>query len=157
MRAWTLTVASFALLVAASMTPAAYAFDLTGHWTGKFSCQGFDGAKFTVSNKSASLAVTQTGNTVAMLASGILYSGTAMPNAAKPDQGEAVLLTCSTSNALGPNQAEIARTTVKTKVGTFKASIKATSVFATNAPLVGTCKYTFKRIDTADPGIAGCL
>ena len=154
MRAWTFTVTTFAILIAASMTPAAYAFDLTGHWAGKFSCKGFDGTKFSLGNKSATLAITQTGNSIAAFAGGFLYTGTQLPDAAKPEQGEAVLFTCATSSTLGLG--EIARATVKTKVGTFKATLKATSVFANNTPGVGACKYTYKRIDTSDPAVGGC-
>lgn len=155
MRAWTITVTTIAVLVATSISPGAYAFDLTGHWTGKFSCKGSDGTKFSLGNKSATLAITQTGNTIAAFAGGFLYTGTQVPDAAKPEQGEAVLFTCATSSTTGIG--EIGRATVKTKIGTFKATIKATSVFATNAPRVGSCKYTYKRIDTIDPGVGGCL
>lgn len=154
MRAWTFTLTTFAVLVAGSMTPNAHAFDLTGHWVGKFSCKGFDGTKFTLGNSSATLAITQTGNSIAALAGGFLYTGTQVPDAAKPEKGEAVLFTCATSGALG--QGEIARASVKTKAGTFKATLKATSVFANGTPNVGACKYTYKRIDTIDPGIGGC-
>ena len=155
MRARTFSVTTFAVIFAASMTPGAYAFDLTGHWIGKFSCKGFDGTKFSLGEKSATLAITQTGNSIAALAGGFLYTGTQIPDAAKPEQGEAVLFTCGTSSSLG--QGEIARATVKTKIGTFKATLKATSVFANNAPRVGACKYTYKRIDTIDPAIGSCL
>ena len=154
MQAWTSTVTTLTILVAVSMTPAAYAFDLTGHWAGKFSCKGFDGTKITLGSKAATLAITQTGNTIAALAGGFLYTGTQVPDPAKPEQGEAVLFTCATSGTTGIG--EIGRATVKTKLGTFKATLKATSVFATNAPRVGTCKYTYKRIDTIDPGVGAC-
>lgn len=154
MRPWTFIVTTFALLVASSLAPGAYAFDLTGHWIGKFSCKGFDGTKFTLGNKSVTASVTQTGNSIALLAGAFLYTGTQVPDAAKPEQGEAVLFTCATSGTLGLG--EIARASVKTKVGTFKATLKATSVFANTIPNVGTCKYTYKRIDTIDPGVGGC-
>lgn len=154
MRAWTFTLTTFAVFVAASMAPGAHAFDLTGHWTGKFSCKGFDGTKFSLGDKSATLAITQTGNSIAAFAGGFLYTGTEVADAAKPEQGEAVLFTCATSSTL--RQGEIARATVKTKVGTFKATLKATSVFANNGPGAGTCKYTYKRIDTIDPAVGGC-
>jgi hypothetical protein len=78
-------------------------------------------------------------------------------DAVKPEKGEAVLLGCATANTLGSGEAEIIRAVVKTKNATFKATLKGTSVFAGNAPEVGTCKYSYKRIDIVDPAIAGCL
>jgi hypothetical protein len=160
MRTRTFTLAVFTLLVAASTAPAARAFDLTGHWAGKWNCKGFDGSKFSGSEKHSTLTITQSGNTIAANIDGggaFFYNGTPVPDTAKPEKGEAVLLACPTANTLGSDEAEIVRAAVKTKVGTFKATLKGTSVFADNFPEVGTCKYSYKRVDTTDPAVGGCL
>ena len=158
-----LTAAALALTTAA---PAAHAFDLTGHWIGKWSCKGFDGTKFTSKEPDSTLDVTQTGNDILASIDGqiFLYNGTAIPDLAKPEKGEAVLLQCGTSNAVTLQESEIVRATVKTKDTTFKASFKATSIFTDlfvndnqeQVPEVGTCKYSYKRIDTIDPQVPGC-
>mgnify|MGYP001500426521 CR=1 FL=1 len=158
MRTRRFTVAGFTLLIAASIAPAAHAFDLTGHWTGKWNCKGFNGTKFTDSETLSGLAITQAGDTIAATIDygDFFYNGTPVTDAAKPEQGEAVLLACPTANTLRWGDAEIIRAAVKTKNGTFKATLKGTSVFADNMPQVGTCKYSYKRINTSDPAVAGC-
>ena len=45
---------------------------------------------------------------------------------------------------------------MKTKAGTFKATLKATSIFQDDIPEVSICKYSYKRIDTNDPGVPAC-
>jgi hypothetical protein len=135
------------------------AFDLTGNWIGKWSCKGFDGAKFKSANPTSTLAITQVGDTIAAsLDNGdFLYNGRAITDVVKPEKGEVVLAQCGTDNlpAAGP-EGEIVRAAVKTKPDTFKASFKALSIFDDDFPGVGTCKYSFKRQDQTEPGIAPC-
>jgi hypothetical protein len=137
----------------------AHAFDLTGTWIGKWSCKGFDGSKFTSGNKTSTLRLTQVGNVInADLDNGEYhYNGAALTNTAKPDLGEAVLISCGTDNVpQAGGEAEILRAAVKTKAGTFKASFKGLSIFESDFKDVGTCKYTFKRRDTINPNVDGC-
>jgi hypothetical protein len=163
-------VSAVVLFSFATVVPA-QAFDLTGHWTGKWSCKGFaapfdrDGKlvnKFTSSNGASTLAISQSGGTfgaVIDLNDGTFrYNGFAMASVKTDDVGEAVLLGCSTGNTLpsAATGAEIMRAAVKTKGGTFKASFKAVSIFADDFPEVETCKYSYTRIDTIDPGVATC-
>jgi hypothetical protein len=157
---WTKMTTLALALAALVVTPsAARAFDLTGTWIGKWSCKGFDGSKFTSDNKTSTLKITQAGNVIhADLDNGDFhYNAAAITNTAKPDQGEAVFLSCSTDNVpQSGGEAEIIRAAVKTKLGTFKASFKGLSIFESNFGDVGTCKYTFKRRDTTDPNVGGC-
>lgn len=48
------------------------------------------------------------------------------------------------------------RASVKTKLNSTKATFKGTSIFADNGPDVGTCKYSYKRVDTTDPNLTAC-
>ena len=153
-----------------AVTPAP-AFDLTGHWAGKWSCKGFaapftrDGKlvnKFTSGRSESTLVITQSGGTFgAVIDPGngtYRYNGFSMNDVKDANKGEVVLVGCSTGNTLPPPDtgAEILRAAVKTKGDTFKASFKGVSLFADDLPEVETCKYTYKRIDTADPGVALC-
>ncbi len=149
----TLVACTF-LLVATT----AHAFDLTGHWVGKWSCKGFDGSKFSSGNKNSTLAITQNGNALgANLDNGnFFYNGVPVTDTAKPEKGEVVLLNCTNANVLVADDSEMIRAAAKTKVGTFKATLKGTSIFADNFPEVGTCKYSYKRVDTTDPAVGGC-
>lgn len=154
------TFAAFTLLSLATAGSPALAFDLTGTWAGKWSCKGFDGEKFTTSNKNSTLRITQTGgNLAAELDNGDYhYNGGAIPDAAKPEKGEIVFDACANDNLpLADAESEIVRAAVKTKAGTFKASLKGTSIFEDNFGGVGSCKYTFKRLDVVNPNIAGCV
>ena len=160
----------------ATAASAAHAFDLTGHWEGKWSCKGVDPfeGKFTVSSqiKPSTLDITQVGGTFAAVVDASVSAANggdfpfnvfAIPDVKKPDEkGEVVLLACPNGNTVPPQDggsAEIIRAQVKTKANTFKASFKGASVFTdtfNGAPEVGTCKYSYKRIDTTDPGVSNC-
>jgi len=150
----------FGSMIVSAAAPAAHAFDLTGHWTGKWTCKGFDGTKFKGINKESTMAITQSGTTIAADIDGGLFSfnGLAVFDATKPNEkGEAVLVQCGTDNLpQSGDQGEIMRATVKTKLDSAKASFKSLSIFEDNAPEVGTCKYSYKRQDPNDPGVAAC-
>lgn len=140
----------------------AFAFDLTGTWAGKWSCTGFDGAKFTSGNKESTLLVAQVGNVFSADIDGgeFRYNGGAIPDAAKPlEKGEAVMNSCGTDPIpLTGEETEIARLKVKVSIkpGQVKGSLKGVSIFEDNLGGVGTCKYSYKRITTTNPGSIGC-
>jgi hypothetical protein len=152
--------ATVALCLSAAVAPA-HAFDLTGHWTGKWSCKGFDGGKFTSGNKVSTLAITQSGGSFAAAidasSDNFTYNGVVITDTKDANKGEVVLLGCHLANTLpAQNDSELVRASAKTKLNTFKASFKGTSVFADAFPEVGTCKYSYKRIDTTDPAVGPC-
>lgn len=150
----------FSVAPAAAQVP-----DLTGTWTGRWSCKSFDGTKFNEKNKASTLRITQSGGVLAAHIDGPLdpqffYNGAVIADDKKPDEkGEVVMNQCGTDNlpVAGSTESEIVRAQVKTKLNSPKASFKGTSVFENDGPTVGTCRYSFKRLDTADPGIAACL
>lgn len=151
-------LASCAFLLSTAV-PTVHAFDLTGTWVGKWSCKGFDGEKFTSDNKNSTFRITQSGNTIAAdLDNGAYrYNGGAISDSAKPEKGEAAFVACSNDNApLSGGESEIIRVAVKTKVDTFKATLKGVSIFEDDLGGVGTCKYSFKRQGTANPNVSAC-
>jgi hypothetical protein len=147
-------------LILSAGAPAVHAFDLTGNWTGKWSCKGFDGVKFKSGNKNSTMAITQTGTTIAanIDAGDFLFNGIAIFDTSKPAvKGEAVLIQCGTDNLPGAGaDGEIARATAKTKIDSAKATFKALSIFEDAFPEGGTCKYSYKRQDPNDPNVAAC-
>jgi len=171
MRAPTATFVVILLSFSTSAVPAS-AFDLTGHWVGKYSCKGFaapftdDGKqvnKYTTSHPQSTLDITQTGGgafgAVIDLNNGpFRYNAFAMTSVKSNGAGEVVLLGCSTANTLpsASSGAEILRASVKTKNGVVKASFKGVSIFADNFPEVETCKYSYTRVDSADPNVDIC-
>jgi hypothetical protein len=150
---------SLTIALGAVIAPAVHAGDLTGHWIGKWSCKSFDGTKFKEGIKPSLLNVTQSGATMGVSIDNFGYNGVVIADDKKPDQkGEAVLISCPTGNALTSAVAEIVRATVRTKVGSSKARFTALSIFADDigGPEVGTCRYSYKRLDTDDPGVPAC-
>ena len=158
------------LCLIVTVVPAS-AFDLTGHWTGKWSCKGFaapfddDGKlvnKFTSGNPTSTLAITQNGDAfgaVIDLGDGTFrYNGFSMESATNADVGEIFMLGCANANTppSAATGAEILRAKVKTKDGTPTASFKGFSIFVDDFPEAETCKYTFTRIDTDDPDVDTC-
>lgn len=146
-------------VLALGVSPTVHAFDVTGTWVGKWSCKGFDGEKFTTANKTSTLKLTQTGNAIAAdLDNGEFhYNAGMIVDKFKPEKGEAVFVACPTDNLpLADAESEILRAAVKTKAGTFKASLKGLSIFEDNFGGVGTCKYAFKRQDTVNPNVSAC-
>lgn len=155
-----LAAAACSLLVSVAIPSTGSAFDLTGTWTGSWSCQDFDGSKFKEGNGNSTLLITQNGNEIAANLDGgdFLYNGGAIPDAQKPDEkGEVVLIQCGTDNLpfAGP-EAEIVRAKVKTKLAGGQGSLKGVSFFENDLVLLGTCKYNFKRQDVADPNVSRC-
>jgi hypothetical protein len=87
-RIYICTLVTTALMLHAGVM-SARAFDLTGHWVGTWTCKGFDGAKFSDQNKTSTLDITQSGTAIHAAFEGLfLYAGAAVPDPAKPEQGE---------------------------------------------------------------------
>jgi hypothetical protein len=170
MRAPTTALATMMLALVMTAVPAS-AFNLTGHWVGKYSCKGFaapfddDGKqvnKFSTSHPTSTLDITQNGNNFAAVIDlndgPYRYNGFSMPSVKTDAVGEVFLLGCNNGNTPAPpsSGAEIMRAAVKTKAGVVKATFKAISLFADNYPEIETCKYTYTRVDTNDPGVTAC-
>jgi hypothetical protein len=156
-----LALSLFSTLVAAAVAPGALAqFSLTGSWEGRWSCQGFDGAKFRSSNGQSTVLITQTDNTLAvnMDEGDYLYNGAAIPDGSSPTtKGEIVLSQCGTDNLplAGPD-AEVLRAKVKADAEKGTGSIDGLSILESAIPDVLTCKYSYKRVSTTDPAVAAC-
>lgn len=143
-----------AALVLAASRPAA-AFDLTGHWEGKYTCTGVtNGAKTkTVQSPSVLVVTSIVGNRVAAyldLQTG--YLGSEIPDAAKPEKGDAVLIACGIDDdPTNSGYSEIVRLKVVTKGA--KGVLGGTSVRSSGNGNVEVCKYKWKRVDTVDDNL----
>jgi hypothetical protein len=151
----------FSLLAAVGVASRASAFDLTGSWEGRWSCQGYDGAKFRSGNSRSTLLITQNGNTLAVDMDGgsYFYNGGAIPDGSSPTtKGEIVLAQCGTNNLplAGADDGEILRAKVTADAEKETGSIKGLSILESAIPDVLTCQYSYKRSSTANPGVAAC-
>jgi hypothetical protein len=137
------------------VTTQAVAVNLTGTWEGEAKCTGFfNGAKIK-DTFSGIMGITQTGTDLNMDFLG-LYNGFIIDDAAKPDkQGQGSFIFCSTVAEPLEGLNEIGHITLA-KTNGDKGTFKATSVFTFADTTVETCKWNFKRIDTADPGVLPC-
>lgn len=158
MAARTAVVFALSLLFLTTAVTSARAFDATGTWLGKWSCKDFDGTKFTEGQRESTLLVSQSGDVLAIDLDGgaYRYNGRSLNDAAKPEKGEAIFVSCGIDNQpFVGGLAELIRVAVKTKLGAVKATLKGQSIFE-NGASVGTCKYTFKRVSTQDPNVSDC-
>jgi hypothetical protein len=149
------------LALAAVLAQSAGAFDLTGTWEGKQTCKGLSaGEKFSFSIPST-LLITQAGPTfyihVVSDSGTDVYQGYGVDGSANPVNGEAYFVHCGTTDVPenGDDFDESGRSVVKTKE-TGSGSFKGTSAFFNAEPEVASCKWSYKRIETTDPMVAGC-
>jgi hypothetical protein len=150
---------SLGVLAFAALPAASGAFDLTGTWVGRWSCQGFEGVPFKSSRKPSILLISQTDDTLAASIDGAFaYNGGAIPDLRDPDtQGEVALAQCATDSV--PHQggeSELLRAKVKVDPQKGSGSFKGLSVVESDFPDVLTCKYSYTRVDTEDPGLSAC-
>ena len=150
---------SLGLLVSAALPAASAAFDLTGTWLGRWSCQGFEGVPFKSSRKPSVLLISQTGNTLAASIDGAFaYNGGAIPDLRAPDtQGEVALAQCATDSLpFQGGESELLRAKVKVDPHKGSGSFKGLAVVESDSPDVLTCKYSYTRVDSEDPGVSAC-
>jgi hypothetical protein len=159
----TSSIRVFGLLTAVLLaSSAAHAFDATGTWEGQWSCKEFDGVKFTSKQKPSTLRITQNGSEVFtdIDDGSYLHDGHAINDGKKPEEkGEMVLVDCVSDDNGADGFAEQMRAAVKVNATKGSGSFKGVSVYqdvSLSGGSFGTCKYKYKRIDTANPNVAGC-
>jgi hypothetical protein len=154
------------VLGAVAFAPSALAaLDLTGTWTGKWSCKDVTNGAAMKPGGTVTMTVTQSGGDANAILQWTLkdgspggsetYQGHVQEITAKPGQGASTLIGCET-RAGSSLYAEALSANVK--VTSSSATFKAVSTYEqANIPTVGgTCKYSLKRTTTADPGVATC-
>ncbi len=103
------------------------------------------------------LLILQTGSTLVLSVSGFKSAGVVYADDKKPDQkGQVGFVECSTTTVPDSSATnQVGRLVAKTKPGSPKASVSWSSTFE-NANLAGTCKGSYKRVDTTPPALSGC-
>lgn len=147
-------IAAPLLLFALFASPAA-GLDLTGTWTGKFTCTEWDGSQSRFTEKDDVMAITQTGDLIAVDSLN-QFSGAVLSDLRKPlAKGVVKMANCNTDNdpANGADELAVLKAKVNRDKGTGK--LKGASVY-TGVGSFGTCKWSYKLTDPADPGATGC-
>jgi hypothetical protein len=141
---------------------AAWGIDLTGTWEGKQVCQYFDGRKSIQTNTDV-LQVSQNGDDFYFFSDLVqeIFHGRIIESAQHPDHfAQAVFVECETTESSAYQ--ELGRATklqTKSKGGGL---FKATSNFfqlpdSEVRLLLGTCIWTYQRVNTTDPNIGSCI
>jgi hypothetical protein len=141
-------------LVGLAGSPAG-ALDLTGTWLGKYSCTEYDGTLSKFAVKDDEMRITQTGDVFAVDSQN-QFSGVSLPDAKKPEtKGEAKLANCTTDNVMSNGGDELARLSAKVDREKGKGKLRGSSIY-TFPGGVGTCKWSYKLTDPANPNAVGC-
>ena len=136
--------------------------NLTGTWNGKYTCKVLsDGVPIRFTVKSSVLKITHTDTALnADIDSAFFYAGVAEARTDDPRKGAATFVNCATtptSNAYNDMASVIVNTKhIKTKPE--HATLIGPDVFSTGgSPLqMGSCTYSYTRVDLADPGVGPC-
>ena len=154
------TLLAIAVCALATATSAS-AIDLTGTWSGKYTCTQFDGSSSKVTSPPDSvLLIVQTGGTLSAIiddGSGGTYRGATIDATAKPDeQGEAVFNACGTDAVpFSGGTSELVRLKVKVDPDKGTGTLSGVSYFETPTFML-TCKLKYKRTSTAPTKFGGC-
>jgi hypothetical protein len=139
--------------------------NLTGTWEGKYTCKVLQNGvpiKFTnmdsVGTPISILKITHTATALnAGLDAGFHYAGFAAAQVNDSTKGAATFVECSTTPASNAYN-EMLSVTVNTKPA--HATLKGIDVYnlsnLSDQEIGGICRYNYKRVDTADPGIGPC-
>jgi hypothetical protein len=134
----------------------AAAQDLTGSWEGQAVCTGFfNGAKFkdTFGN---TLLISQSGADINMEFLGVRYNAALIVDNKNPTKAEGPFIACSTQAEPFGDFNEVGHMKVQVDEVKDKTSFKAESIFTVGEGVVATCKWSFERIDVANPNVLGC-
>jgi hypothetical protein len=131
------------------------ALDLTGTWLGKYTCTQYDGTLSKVTVKDDEMRITQTGDVFAVDSQN-QFAGVSLPDDKTPDtKGEAKLANCNTDNVVSNGGDELVRLSAKVNREKGKGKLKGSSIY-TFPGGVGTCKWSYKLTDPANPNAVGC-
>jgi len=161
----------------------AHAFNMTGTWKGTWSCRvQRDGTATTIANQASVLKITQVGSAVHVdLDNGQFhYNGWARTDNENADRGATTVVECRTNPASAVYN-EVISAEVKAPTGVKNGEFNGTSAFNSTEPLPGACtpfdprcgsdlssledvttdiggicRYSFKRVSSADPGVGAC-
>lgn len=159
MRSWSYTTAAtvgVAVLLWQAPAPVC-GINLTGEWTGAANCKAFDGTSFRIPRSTSSLYITHSaGSFTAHLEGGegpTDYSGQAVQQSGVANRLQGIMLECHTSPALVDHSEVVHFKATESNSG---ARMKGASIFRDQGGDIGTCRWSFKRVNKNDPGLNGC-
>jgi len=152
-------LAGMSLLILGVDIQATQAVDLTGTWTGKIVCNTFDATgTYQAVVAGDTMLITQSGADLNMTADGgeFTYDGKVIDKAGHPTtKGQASFIECRTTPA-DTDVSEIGRTKVEIQPDGVGDTFTAQSILSAGGSVFQTCRWSYKRLDTADPGVGEC-
>jgi hypothetical protein len=145
-----------AAIVLGTAAAPAWALDLTGTWEGKIKCTFLEaGESIDKTSEPVEVAITQTGDDLAIDLFGFGAVGRVLEDATDPAKGMASMVVCGSSDTTG-FIASVGQVKVDAEGGgIFKGSL----TFDTSGGLgsiLASCSINLKRTDTADPLVPAC-
>lgn len=158
MRSWSQhIVAALGFATILHLPALASAMNLTGEWSGTTSCTSFDGTLFRIPRSPSTLYVSHSGGTFAAhLDTGegpTDYSGQAIQESGLTTRLRAIMVECHTAPSL-VDRSEVVH--LKAGESGGDARIKGSSIFRGQGGDIGTCRWTFSRVNKTDPNLAEC-
>lgn len=119
-----------------------FALDVQGTWNGQMVCKGFDGDKYVLKWENSVLKITQTGNAIVVdfNSGSYVYAGNAIPDIEDATVGEIGMTLCT------PGSMEVGRASIRNE------KLRGLSLWR-DSESHETCKWSYKRVSTADPGV----
>jgi hypothetical protein len=150
-------VAALGVATILQLPATAFAMNLTGEWSGTISCTAFDGTLYRIPRSPSTLYVSHSGSTFAAhLDNGegpTDYSGQAIQESGLSTRLRAIMVECHTAPTL-VDRSEVVH--LKAADGGGGGRIKGSSIFRGQSGDIGTCRWTFTRVNKTDPGLADC-
>jgi hypothetical protein len=150
-------VAAFGFVTILQLPALAFAMNLTGEWQGSTSCTSFDGTLFRIPRSPSTLYITHSGGTFAAhLDTGegpTDYSGQAVQESGQTSRLRGIMVECHTAPNL-LDRSEVVH--LKAMDSEANGRIKGSSIFRGQAGDIGTCRWTFQRVNKNDPGLTEC-
>lgn len=128
---------------------------LNGTWTGKWKCVTFNGEKDSFTQRPSELKIRHlTQQVLAVTIDDEQGTSLMIPSVQKFTKGEVAFVGCRTDNSVLSSVGvdEVGR--FKYAVKDAKGSISGTSFYTGSGGIVGTCRYSYKRVDTTLPAIS---
>ena len=152
----TILVGAVAVAAFLAAVPAvAIALDLTGTWEGKLTCTGIENDEKDTFNCCGVIQITQSGTTANIREGSLLYFGRVLTLDTNAKKGKVTFVGCPTNNTL-PDNSEMVFATATADPVTGKGTLTGSGPYTGDQSEAYTCKWTFKRVDPADPGVPAC-
>lgn len=135
----------------------AFGINLTGEWSGSANCKAFDGTLFRLPRTTSTLLVSHSTTTFAARletdSGPTEYFGHTVQQSGLSTRLQGIMVECRTTPSLA-DRSEVVH--LKAAESTSRARLKGSSIFRDQSGDIGTCRWTFERVNKTAPGLTPC-